>query len=154
MPSGILWNIIARDNLSPKFTSWTLPIKVAIPSGKLWRSKAIILKMPNLYNESLLSFISLLIINTDKLPNIKDKKIVIKALDILYSNNIVNKDDGIKSVILMPIIIAIEKDRQKVINLFILLLSILKKIIIPPNKVDIPAKVDIKKAFNVFKIIT
>ena len=110
--------------------------------------------MPNLYNESLLSFISLLIINTDKLPNIKDKKIVIKALDILYSNNIVNKDDGIKSVILMPIIIAIEKDRQKVINLFILLLSILKKIIIPPNKVDIPAKVDIKKAFNVFKIIT
>ena len=46
---------------------------------------------------------------------------------------------------------AIEKDKQKVINLFIFLLSILKKIIIPPNKVDIPASVDIKKAFNVFK---
>ena len=89
--------------------------------------------------------------NTDMLPKINDSKIIINALDILYSKRIVNKDDGIRSVILIPIIMAIEKERQKVINLFILLLSILKKIIIPPNNVDIPASVDIKKAFNVFK---
>ena len=93
-------------------------------------------------------------INTDILPKVKDKNIVINALVILYSKRIVNKEDGIKSVILIPIIIAMENDKQKVINLFIFLLSILKKIIIAPNKVDIPASVDIKKAFNVFKIIT
>ena len=53
---------------------------------------------------------------------------------------------------LTPIIIAIEKARQKVINLFILSFFILKKIIIPPKRVDIPAKKDTNKALMTLTI--
>lgn len=67
---------------------------------------------------------------------------------------ILKNDDGIKSVILMPIIIAIEKDKQIEINLFILLSLIFKKITIPPSRVDIPAIVDINNAFKVVVNIT
>ena len=52
---------------------------------------------------------------------------------------------GIKSNKLILIIIHKENDKQKVINLFIFLSSILKKIIIVPIIVDIPAIVDIIK---------
>ena len=44
-----------------------------------------------------------------------------------------------------------EKDKQKVINLFMFFLLIGKNIIIAPSSVDIPAIVDIKKAFKVDK---
>ena len=79
----------------------------------------------------------------------KESRIVKIALPIDIFNNIVKNDDGIKSVMLIPIITAIENERQKVINLFILSFLILKKITIPPSRVDIPAIVDIKNAFNI-----
>ena len=67
----------------------------------------------------------------------------------MYLIKMLYKEEGIKSLILIPIIMAMEKERQKVINLFILLSLILKKITIPPKSVDIPANDEIRKAFKV-----
>lgn len=48
---------------------------------------------------------------------------------------------------LIPIIIAIEKDKHKVMNLFIKLFLILKNMTRLPNIVDIPAIVDSNKEY-------
>ena len=60
------------------------------------------------------------------------------------------KEAGIKSVILIPIIIAKENDKQNVINLLIFLSLIFKKIISAPILVDKPAISDINNGITNF----
>ena len=57
---------------------------------------------------------------------------------LLVLINILN-ELGIKSVMLIPIITEIEKERHKTINLLIKFVFIFKNIIIEPNIVDNPA---------------
>ncbi len=64
------------------------------------------------------------------------------------------KDVGNKSIIDIPIIIDIEKDKLTIIKLLICFWGILNRIIKLPNKVDIPAIKDNINAFIIFISIT
>ncbi|MBQ6840751.1 MAG: hypothetical protein IJO63_01365 [Bacilli bacterium] len=59
---------------------------------------------------------------------------------------IVKIDSGSRSLIQIPIIIAKEKDKEKVKNLLMLSLLMGKKINKAPISVDIPAKKEIRRA--------
>lgn len=110
--------------------------------------------MPNLYKELISLFSSLLIIKTAIPPINKDKEMIIIPFKREKLLNILKREEGIKSVILIPIIIEIEKAKQKAMNLFILSLLILNKIIIPPSIVERPATEETKKAFNGLIIVS
>lgn len=75
-------------------------------------------------------------------------------LDIPLTLKYLKNDSGIKSNILIPIIIAIENARQNAINLLYCLLSILKKIVVAPIRVESPAIVEIKRGINVATCLT
>jgi len=84
------------------------------------------------------------------IPKEKESRVIISPKNELYVNIILKNEDGIKSVILIPIIIDMENAKQKDIKRFILFSLILNNITIPPSRVDIPAIEDIKKALSVF----
>jgi hypothetical protein len=103
--------------------------------------------MPNLYKLSLFNlalFIFILNILIKIIPIIKDIIDINIPLVKLYFNK-TNNDSGIKSVILIPIIMDREKLKTRLINLFMFSFLIGRKIINEPIIVDRPAIVEIIK---------
>jgi len=139
--------MIATPKLMPKLMSWYELKNVAIPSGKLWSINAIIFKIPSLYKLFVLFLILLILFIRnfmEKTPINNDNAAIPNPLCKLLISNTFN-EFGIKSVMLIPIIITNEKLKHIVINLLIFSFLILKKIINAPIIVENPAMVETSK---------
>ena len=149
IPSGILWNIIAKLNFIPIFKLVTPDKKVTIPSGKLWTIKAIKDNIPNfkrLFSPSI--FLSKIFII--KYPAKNEEIIIIKALRIEKLFKIVMIEFGKRSIIDIKIITVPEKAKMRLILDFLPILGINTNK--EPKTVPNEAKKDNKIGINIFII--
>lgn len=149
IPSGILWNIIAKLNLIPIFKFVTPDKNITIPSGKLWTIKAINDNIPSfkrLFSPSI--FLSKIFII--KYPAKNEVIIIVKAFKIEKLFKMVIIEFGKRSITDIKIITVPENAKIRLIFDFLPILGINTSK--EPKSVPNDAKNDNKIGINIFII--